>query len=42
MRHRLVHDYMNVDYDIVRDAVCNKLPKLIRLIEPLVPPEGAR
>jgi uncharacterized protein with HEPN domain len=35
MRHRVVHDYM----DIVWDVACNKLPRLIELLRPLVPPE---
>ena len=29
MRHRLVHDYMNVDYDIVWEVVVRKLPELV-------------
>ena len=29
MRHKVVHDYLNVDYDIVWDTVANELPDLI-------------
>ncbi len=36
LRHRLVHDYLHVDYDIVWDVARNKLPKLIQLLEPLL------
>ena len=39
MRHRVVHDYLNVDYDIVWDVVQNKIPQLIQILEPLVPPD---
>ena len=40
MRHRIVHDYMNVDEDIVWDVVTFELPKFVQLIEPLIPPES--
>ena len=30
MRHRLVHDYANIDLNIVWNAVCDDLPKLER------------
>jgi len=39
MRHRIVHDYMDIDYDIVWDVVTLELPRLIEKIAPLVPPE---
>ena len=39
MRHRLVHDYFAVDYDIVWDVVQNHLPKLISQLESVMPPE---
>ena len=39
MRHRLVHEYFRIDLEKVWDAVQNDIPELIRLIEPLVPPE---
>jgi uncharacterized protein with HEPN domain len=38
MRHRLIHDYINVNLEKVWDAVQNDVPKLIARVEPLVPP----
>jgi uncharacterized protein with HEPN domain len=39
MRNRLVHEYFRVNLATVWDTVHNDLPRLIALIEPLVPPE---
>lgn len=39
MRHRLVHDYGNVSYDLVWDVVQNDLEPLIAALEKLTPPE---
>jgi uncharacterized protein with HEPN domain len=39
MRHRLVHDYFEIDLDKVWETVQNDLPPLIAKLEPLVPPE---
>lgn len=39
MRHRLVHDYGNINYDIVWDVVTNDLPALITALEQFTPPE---
>ena len=39
MRHRLVHDYGNINYQVVLDVVRDDVPDLIAAIEPLVPPE---
>jgi uncharacterized protein with HEPN domain len=39
MRNRLLHEYSRVNVQTVWDTVQNDLPDLIRLIEPLVPPE---
>jgi uncharacterized protein with HEPN domain len=40
MRHRIVHDYMNVNFDVVWSVVTDDLPDLIVVLEPLVsPPE---
>lgn len=36
MRHRLVHDYDEVDYDILWDAMTNDIPQLYPLIKSLV------
>jgi uncharacterized protein with HEPN domain len=38
MRHRVVHDYMHVDYDIVWAVVTADLPPLIADLEKFVPP----
>jgi len=37
MRHRIVHDYMNIDADVLWEVVCRSLPELITLLEPLLP-----
>ena len=39
MRHRLVHDYGNINYDVVWDVVENDLPDLISALEQFTPPE---
>ena len=39
MRHRVVHDYFNVDYDIVWQVITRDLPPLINTLAPLVPNE---
>jgi len=39
MRHRIVHDYMNIDADILWEVVRRNLPELIRLLTPIVPPD---
>jgi uncharacterized protein with HEPN domain len=41
MRHRIVHAYMKIDWAIVWDSALHDVPDLIRLIEPLIPPEAA-
>jgi uncharacterized protein with HEPN domain len=38
MRHKVVHDYLGVDEDIVWQVVTEDLPKLVESLEPLVPP----
>ena len=37
-RHKVVHDYLGVDEDIVWQVVTGDLPQLIAALEPLVPP----
>lgn len=37
MRHRIVHEYAEVDLDVVWRVVTHELPPLIRWIEALVP-----
>ena len=39
MRNRLIHAYFDVNLDIVWRTVQEDLPRLISLIEPLIPPE---
>ncbi len=39
MRHKVVHDYMRIDLSKVWDTAIKSVPELIRLIEPLVPPD---
>ncbi len=41
MRSKIVHDYMNVDEDIVWDSVIQELPPLIEELEKIVPPESS-
>jgi uncharacterized protein with HEPN domain len=37
MRHKVVHDYLHVDYDIVWDVATHELPPLIRELRKIVP-----
>ena len=39
MRHRLVHDYGNINYDVLWDTATNDLPPLIAALEKFIPPE---
>jgi uncharacterized protein with HEPN domain len=39
MRHKVVHDYLGVDEDIVWEVVTKDLSRLIAALEPLLPPE---
>ncbi|NOZ20305.1 MAG: DUF86 domain-containing protein [Planctomycetes bacterium] len=39
MRHKVVHDYLHVDYDIIWDVVTVNLPPLIAVLEKIVPPQ---
>jgi uncharacterized protein with HEPN domain len=39
MRSRIIHNYDEIDLDIVWRVVEGEIPKLISLIEPLVPPD---
>jgi len=40
MRHKVVHDYLGVDEDIVWQVVTHDLPTLVLSLEPLVPPDN--
>lgn len=35
MRHKVVHDYLHVDYDLVWDVVTHELPPLIESMRKL-------
>lgn len=39
MRHKVVHDYMDVDEEIVWDTVTREIPPLIAQLEAIVPDE---
>jgi len=39
MRHKVVHDYLNVDEDIVWEVVTSDLSGLVAALEKIVPPE---
>jgi len=38
MRHKVVHDYLGVDEDIVWQVVTEDLPRLVAALEAIVPP----
>jgi uncharacterized protein with HEPN domain len=38
MRNRLIHEYSRINLKRVWDTIQNDIPRLITLIEPLVPP----
>ncbi len=39
IRHRIVHDYMGVDYDILWEVATRHIPSLIASLEAIIPPE---
>jgi uncharacterized protein with HEPN domain len=39
MRHKIVHDYLEVDYDIVWDVETTELPPLVKKLKRLLPDE---
>lgn len=39
MRNRIVHDYLNVDEDVVWEVVKNDLPPLVSTLEGMIPPD---
>jgi uncharacterized protein with HEPN domain len=41
MRHRIVHDYLTIDTDLLWEVATTNVPELIVLLEPLVPDESA-
>lgn len=38
-RHHIVHDYLNVDYDIVWSITTNELKQLYADLKSIIPPE---
>lgn len=40
MRHKVVHDYLDVDFDVVWAVVTVDLPDLVAQLTPIVPPES--
>jgi uncharacterized protein with HEPN domain len=40
MRHRIVHDYMRVDEDVLWQVVSSDLPALLPILEKLMPEDG--
>ncbi|NIA15642.1 MAG: DUF86 domain-containing protein, partial [Nitrospiraceae bacterium] len=40
MRHRIVHDYMNVDYDILWEVATRSLPELLKMLGSIVPDDA--
>jgi len=40
MRHRVVHDYLHVDYDLVWDTVTLDIQPLLLQLERIVPPDA--
>ncbi len=41
MRHRIVHDYMDVDYDVVWTVATRDLPALVEELQKITLPEDA-
>ncbi len=42
IRHRIVHDYMDVDYDVLWEVATRDLPGLIAQLEKIVPAQDAQ
>jgi uncharacterized protein with HEPN domain len=36
MRDRLIHNYFGIDYDVIWDVACNKLPQLRKDIQQIL------
>jgi uncharacterized protein with HEPN domain len=41
MRHRLIHGYDNVDYDLLYQTIQEDLPTLVALLEGVIPPQSS-
>ncbi len=40
MRNRIIHEYFNVDLNILWDTICDDIPALIKQLGQIVPPEN--
>lgn len=41
MRSKIVHDYLDIDYNAVWDTSTRELPQLVAILEKIVPPENS-
>ena len=41
MRHKVVHDYLHINFDIVWNVVTVNLPPLVGQLEKIVPPDAS-
>ena len=39
MRHRIVHDYLNIDEDVIWEVLRQDLPSLAKTLQAILPPE---
>jgi len=39
MRNKIIHDYRNVDHEVVWETALLQVPELIAALEKLLPPE---
>jgi uncharacterized protein with HEPN domain len=42
MRHRIVHDYLNVNEDVIWEVARQDLPALVTALNKIIPPEEHR
>ena len=40
MRNRIVHNYINIKYEVVWKVVTNDLPPLVSVLERIIPPDN--
>jgi len=39
MRHRIVHDYLNIDEDVIWEVLNQDLPPFVKILQTILPPE---
>jgi uncharacterized protein with HEPN domain len=39
MRHRIVHDYLTIDEDVIWEVLLQDLPQLLKTLQAILPPE---